>query len=113
MLERGPNVSGLLEPDWVECRPIGASGLMTPWWLPQPGGGTPGPGVVICLDLLTSVLMKKFGGGRALACFGLEAAGVWLEARGVRAALSSAAIHVWACLRVHGLLAIWSANRMR
>ena len=27
MLEQGPNVSELLEPDWVECRPSGASDL--------------------------------------------------------------------------------------
>lgn len=46
----------------MECRPSGASGLMTPWWLPQPEPGTRHPGFVMCLDLLTSVLMKKVGG---------------------------------------------------
>lgn len=67
-MEQGPNVSGLLEPDWVECRPLGASGSMTPWWPPSRGMGIGSRGFVMCLDLLTSVLMKMpegvWGGGR-------------------------------------------------
>ena len=64
MLEQGPNVSGLLEPDWVECRPLGASGSMTPWWPPSRGMGISPRGFVMCLDLLTSVLMKMREGLR-------------------------------------------------
>jgi len=67
VLEQGPNVSGLLEPDWVECRSLGASGSMTPWWPPSRGMGIGSRGFVMCLDLLTSVLMKMregvWGGG--------------------------------------------------
>ncbi len=75
MLEQGPNVSGLLEPDWVECRPLGASGSMTPWWPPSRGMGIGSRGFVMCLDLLTSVLMKmregSWGGiNRSLASRG-------------------------------------------